>query len=119
MSKLDAPDGKASPKSTPPWSAETKCTTCGEYTPCRCSNEANLAATLVLFARWRRCCVCGSLTLFVNEQAQTDGDFECGLCQQVREDLARKLRRTPVLERVRNHLVSFWWTGNDNAVVLP
>jgi hypothetical protein len=33
--------------------------------------EGNLCAVLVTFAAWQRCAVCGSLTLYVNSQAQT------------------------------------------------
>jgi hypothetical protein len=119
MSKLRVPDGKASPESTPPWSAETKCTTCGEYTPCRCSNEANLAATLVMFARWRKCCVCGSETLFVDGRCRTDGDFECGLCQGIREELVKRLRRTSLPARAALHLRALLMPGNDNHEARP
>jgi hypothetical protein len=57
-------------------------------------NEGNLCACLVTFAAWRRCCVCGSLTLYVNGNAQSDGDVECGLCRRLREELAERLRQT-------------------------
>jgi hypothetical protein len=80
--------------------------------------DANLCACLVTFAAWRKCCVCGSLTLFVNEQARTDGAFECGLCREIREGLAERLRRTPILERVALHLRSLFATANDNGAAL-
>jgi len=72
-------------------------------------------ACLVTFAAWRRCAVCGSLTLFVNSQAQTDGDFECGLCQGIRENLAKRLRLSLPL-RVAMHLHTLFAIANDNGV---
>jgi hypothetical protein len=75
--------------------------------------EGDLCACLVTFARWRKCCVCCSETLYVNSQAQTDGDFECGLCQRIREDLAKKLR-PPLPLRAALHLRSLHCTANDN-----
>jgi hypothetical protein len=80
------------------------------------ADEGNLAAVLVLFARWRRCCVCGSETLYVNEQARTDTDFECGLCQGIREDLAKKLR-PPLPLRAALHLRALFTTANSNGTV--
>jgi hypothetical protein len=77
------------------------------------ADEGNLAAVLVLFARWRRCCVCGSETLYVNEQGRTDGDFECGLCQGIREDLAKELKSSLPM-RAALHLRSLFSTANDN-----
>ena len=56
--------------------------------------EGNLCGCVVMFAQWRRCCCCGSLTLFVNSQARSDSDFECGLCQGIRESHAQRLRQS-------------------------
>jgi hypothetical protein len=75
--------------------------------------DADLCACLVAFARWRKCCVCGSETLYVNDQARSDTDFECGLCQRIREDLAKKLR-PPLPLRAALHLRSLHCTANDN-----
>jgi len=119
MPKLRAPDEKSSSESMPPWSAETTCTTCGEYKPCRCSDEGNLCACLVTFSAWRKCCVCGSETLYVNSQARTDTDFECGICQRIREDLAKKLARPSLPMRAALHLRSLFSTANDNTVGQP
>jgi hypothetical protein len=77
--------------------------------------EGNLCAVLVTFAAWRRCCVCGSLTLYVDENAQTDGDFECGLCVEIRENLAKRLRQTPLPARMAMHLWGLFATSNDNG----
>jgi hypothetical protein len=78
-----------------------------------CTDESDLCQTLVFFARWRRCCVCGSLTLFVDERGRSDGDFECGLCQGIREDLAKRLKPSLPL-RAALHLRSLFSTANDN-----
>ena len=83
--------------------------------PTPAPTEGNLCACLVTFARWRKCAVCGSETLFVNEQARTDADFECGLCVQVREDLAETLRYVKLAGRVRVRLRSLFTTVNDNG----
>jgi len=81
--------------------------------------EANLCGALVLLARWRKCAVCGSETLFTDERGRSDGDFECGLCVAVREDLAKRLRYVRLAGRLRGHLRSlFTSTANDNATVL-
>ena len=109
---------------TPPWSASTTCSACGDYVPCGCearakpptpapAQEGNLCACLVTLAAWRRC-HCGSLTLFVDSQARTDSDFTCGLCQAKIEDLARRLRYVKCAERVRFHLSALFSTANDN-----
>jgi hypothetical protein len=79
--------------------------------------EGNLCAVLVTFAAWRPCCVCGSLTLYVNENARTDSDFECGLCKEIRENLAKRLRRPSLPLRVGLHLRALFSTANDNAAV--
>jgi hypothetical protein len=71
----------------------------------------------VLLARWRKCCVCGSETLFVDERGRSDADFECGLCQGIRADLARRLRYVKLASRVRFHLSALFSTANDNAAV--
>lgn len=81
-------------------------------------DEGNLCGALVLLARWRRCCCCNRLVLYVNDQARTDGNVECPTCQGVREALARKLRQTPVLERVALHLWGLFATANDNGAQL-
>jgi len=83
------------------------------------AQEGNLCAVLVTFAAWRKCCVCGSETLYVNEQARTDGDFECGLCVEIRENLAKRLRQTPLPARVAMHLHALWSTANDNHEARP
>jgi hypothetical protein len=79
-------------------------------------DEGNLCTCLVTFARWRKCCVCGSETLYVNSQAQTDGDFECGLCVEIRENLAKRLRYTKLSSRVATHLHTLLAIANDNGV---
>jgi hypothetical protein len=79
--------------------------------------EGNLCAVLVTFAAWRQCCCCQSLTLYVNSQARTTGDFECGLCKDIRENLAKRLRRPSLHERVRFHLAGLFSTANDNHEV--
>jgi hypothetical protein len=76
--------------------------------------EGNLCACLVTFAAWRHCCTCGSLVLFVNAQAGTDGDFECGLCEQIRENLSTRLRRMSLPIRAALHLRALFTTANDN-----
>jgi hypothetical protein len=82
------------------------------------SPEGDLCACMVTFARWRKCAVCGSLTLYVNSQARTDDDFECGLCQVIRENLAKRLRRTSLPARAALHLWGLFSTANDNAAVM-
>ena len=77
--------------------------------------EANLCGALVCLARWRKCCVCGSETLFVDERGRADADFECGLCQGIRENLAKRLRYVKLAGRVRFHLDALFLTGNDNG----
>jgi len=79
--------------------------------------ESNLCACLVMLGRWRRCCCCGSLVLFVNEQARADGDVECGLCVKIRESLAKRLRPSLPM-RAALHLRALFSTGNDNGVAL-
>jgi hypothetical protein len=91
--------------------------------------SGNLCGVLVTFATWRPCCCCGSPVLFVNGQAQSDGDVECGLCLSLREELAERLRPLPVQGaqicaarpslpvRAALHLWGLWGllsTGNDN-----
>ena len=78
--------------------------------------EGNLVKCLVTFARWRKCCVCGSETLYVNEQARTDGDFECKLCVDIRDRLAKRLRPSLPM-RAALHLRSLFSTANDNHEV--
>ena len=85
--------------------------------PTPAPSEGNLVKCLVVFAAWRKCCVCGSETLFVDGQCRTDSDCECGLCQGIREDLARRLRRTSLHERARFHLAGLFTTANDNHEV--
>jgi hypothetical protein len=75
--------------------------------------EGNLCACLVMLARWCPCCVCGSLTLYANERARTDGDFECGVCVEIRETLAKRLRPSLPL-RAALHLRTLFSTANDN-----
>jgi hypothetical protein len=118
MPKLRAPDEKSSFESTPPWSAETNCNTCGEYKPCRCSDEANLCRTLVYLADWKPCGSCGSRVLYVDEQARTDSEFICGACREHREALGKRLTRPSLPRRAALHLRSLFTTGNDNALVL-
>ena len=76
--------------------------------------EGNLCACLVTFARWRECCVCGSETLFVDGRCRTDDAFECGLCQGIREDLAKRLRPSLPM-RAALHLRALFTTANDNG----
>ena len=80
--------------------------------------EGNLCACLVLMARWRKCCVCGSETLFVDERGRSDGDFECGLCKGIREDLAKRLRPSLPM-RAAMHLRALFSTANDNHEARP
>ena len=80
--------------------------------------EGNLCGVLVAFAAWRHCCVCGSLVLYVNPQARTDGDFTCGICEGLREHLAERLRLPSLPDRAALHLRALFATGNDNAVAL-
>jgi hypothetical protein len=42
---------------------------------------SNLCTYLVMCAAWWHCRKCGSLSLFVNEQDRTDGEFICDACQ--------------------------------------
>jgi len=79
------------------------------------AQEDNLCGALVFLARWRRCCVCGSLTLYVDENARTDSDFECGLCQGIRESLANRLRQTLLPARVAMHLWGLFATSNNSG----
>jgi hypothetical protein len=119
---------KPEPETTttaPPWSASTTCSCCGDYVPCGCearakpptpapAQEGNLCACLVTFARWRKCCVCGSETLFVDERGHSDADLECGLCVAVREGLARRLRFAKLASRLRGRLAVLFTSTNDN-----
>jgi hypothetical protein len=57
--------------------------------------EGNLAAVLVMFARWRRCCCCQALVLYVGADCRTTGDVECPTCQGIRADLAKRLKPSP------------------------
>ena len=77
------------------------------------AQEGNLLACLVMLARWRHCCVCGALVLFVNERARTDGDVECGFCVEIRENLAKRLRPSLPMRAVL-HLRALFSTANDN-----
>ena len=77
--------------------------------------EGNLAAVLVLFARWRKCCCCQQLTLYVNSQARTTGDFECGLCKGIRADLARRMRPSLPMRAALHLWGLFSPIGNDNG----
>ena len=76
----------------------------------------DLCACLVTFAAWRPCCVCGSLTLYVDENARTDSDFECGLCKEIREILARWLRPSLPM-RAALHLLGLFSMAIDNHEV--
>jgi hypothetical protein len=76
--------------------------------------EGNLCAVLVTFAAWRKCCVCARPVLYVDARCRTDDDVECPTCQAVREDLAKRLRRPSLHERVRFHLAGLFATSNDN-----
>jgi hypothetical protein len=80
--------------------------------------EGNLVKCLVVFARWRQCCTCQSLVLYVNANARTTGDVECKTCIGLREDLARRLRpaRPSLPMRAALHLRALFSTGNDNGV---
>jgi hypothetical protein len=77
------------------------------------AQEGNLCACLVTFAAWRKCCVCGSETLYVDGRCRTDDDFECGLCQRIREDLAKRLKPSLPM-RAALHLHALFSTANDN-----
>jgi hypothetical protein len=81
------------------------------------AQEGNLAAVLVLFARWRKCCVCSRPVLFVDARCRTDADVECPTCQGIREDLARRLRRPSLPTRAALHLWGLFATSNDNHEV--
>jgi hypothetical protein len=128
MPKLRAPEGKASPESTPEWSAETTCNTCGEYKPCQCSDERNLCRTLVFLAERKVCKACGARVLFVDENARTDTNFICGRCDQRREAMgeqakraratSRNRRQLPLPSLVRLHLWGLFSTVNDNGKVV-
>jgi len=80
------------------------------------AQEGNLCACLVTLARWRRCCTCQSLVLFVNANARATGDVECKTCVDIREDLARRLRpaRPSLPMRAALHLRALFSTANDN-----
>ncbi len=78
--------------------------------------EGNLCAVLVRFAAWRPCCVCGSLTLYVNENTRTDTNFECGLCKEIRESLAARLRQSLPI-RAAFHVRALVATANGNREV--
>ena len=78
--------------------------------------EGNLCAVLVFLAHWKKCAVCGSETLFVDERGRSDGDFECGLCVEIREDLAKRLRYTKLASSVRAHLQALS-SANDNGAL--
>jgi hypothetical protein len=120
MPKLRAPDGKSSSESTPPWSAETSCNTCGEYKPCRCADERNICRTLVFLAAWKSCASCGARVLYVDECARTNSDFICGRCDKRREAMGAQARRIdwPSLpRRAAMRLRSLFSTANDNAAV--
>jgi hypothetical protein len=80
-------------------------------------SDANLAATLVLFARWRKCCCCGRPVLYVDARCKTDSDVECPTCVEVREHLAKRLRRTSLPVRAALHLRALFSTSNDNGKV--
>ena len=147
MDRLRVSFGNAteSPPTTPPLSASTMCEVCGEYEPCRCSNEGNLVRTLVYLAAWRPCASCGTTVLHVDENARTDTDFICGNCVQRRATLARmfsqirpcrvcgqlsarlidglcyshhaQLVRPSLPERAALHLKALFSTANDNTAV--
>lgn len=78
--------------------------------------EGNLCAVLVRFAAWRLCCVCGSPTLYVNENTRTDSDFECGLCKGNRESLAKRLRQS-LPTRAALHVRALFSTAIGNREV--
>ena len=90
-----------------------RCLAAKSKPPTPAPTEGNLVKCLVVFAAWRKCCVCGSLTLFVDGRCRTDDDFECGFCQGIREDLAKRLR-PPMPMRAALHLRSLFSTANDN-----
>jgi hypothetical protein len=75
--------------------------------------EGNLVKCLVVFARWRRCCVCSRPVLYVDARCRTDADVECPSCVRVREDLAKRLRPSLPM-RAALHLWGLFATGNDN-----
>jgi len=83
--------------------------------------EGNLAAVLVMFARWRRCCCCQALVLYVGANARATGDVECPTCIGIREDLARRLRpaRPSLPMRAALHLRALFSTANDNHEARP
>jgi hypothetical protein len=93
-----------------------RCLAAKAKAPTPASIEGNLCAALVRFAAWRPCRVCGSLTLYVNENVRTDSDFECGRCKQVREILARWLRPSLPM-RAAVHLLGLFSTAIDNREV--
>jgi hypothetical protein len=79
------------------------------------ADEGNLCQSLVFFARWRKCCVCGRLTLYVDEYGRTSGDVECKACLDIRDELERRLRYTRLGQRVAMHLAALFRTENDNG----
>jgi hypothetical protein len=48
-----------------------------------------------MFARWRRCCCCQALVLYVGADCRTTGDVECPTCKGIRADLAKRLKPSP------------------------
>ena len=55
--------------------------------------RVNLARVLVLFARFKSCSSCGGRTLYVNAEANSDGDFLCGLCEVRQQAFAKACRK--------------------------
>jgi hypothetical protein len=83
--------------------------------PTPAPSEGNLVKCLVVFAAWRKCCVCSRPVLYVDARCRTDADVECPTCQGVRENLAKRLKPSLPM-RAALHLHALFWTGNDNGV---
>jgi hypothetical protein len=56
--------------------------------------DANLARTLIYFAKWVQCSTCGQPCLYVDSQGRTDEPAVCGVCLgEAKRALARGGRR--------------------------
>jgi len=79
------------------------------------AGECNLLRLLILVGAWRRCWSCGTLVLYVDENARTDSAFVCGECQDRRQRFGQECLRAA---HGRFSGIKRWFTfmpANDNA----
>jgi hypothetical protein len=66
------------------------------------------------FAAWWNCSACGSETLVLDKAGPPPRAFVCALCERAKHDLAKRLRKPSLYDRIKTALGFF--ASNDGEV---